>query len=61
MRALLTVICLGLSLLLTSFSVKADTWSVFVYMCGSDLESNYGAATADIKEMIDAKIGRAHV
>lgn len=55
MRALLTVICLGLSLLLTSFSVKADTWSVFVYMCGSDLESNYGAATADIKEMIDAK------
>lgn len=54
MRTLLTVISLGLSLLITSFSAKADSWSVFVYMCGSDLESNYGAATADIKEMIDA-------
>lgn len=54
MRTLLTVLCLGLSLLITSFSAKADSWSVFVYMCGSDLESNYGAATADIKEMIDA-------
>ncbi len=35
---------------LTSY---AASWSVFVYMCGSDLESNYGAATADIAEMLD--------
>ena len=25
-----------------------------VYMCGSDLESNYGAATRDINEIINA-------
>ncbi len=30
------------------------TWTVMVYMCGSNLESVYGAATADIQEMIDA-------
>lgn len=33
---------------------KEGTWTVFVYMCGSDLESNYHAASTDIKEMISA-------
>ena len=33
---------------------KEDSWTLFVYMCGSDLESQYQAATADIKEMISA-------
>ena len=34
-----------------------DTWTVFVYLCGSDLESRWifgGAATDDIKEMCRA-------
>ncbi len=31
-----------------------DTITIFVYMCGTDLESNYGMATADIQEMIGA-------
>lgn len=31
----------------------ADTWSVFVYMCGSDLESEYGMGTADLEEMME--------
>ena len=29
-------------------------WTVFVYLCGTDLESNYGAATEDLLEMRDA-------
>lgn len=32
----------------------ADTVTVMVYMCGSDLESDGGAATADINEMLYA-------
>ncbi len=31
-----------------------DIWTVFVYMCASDLESNYGAASGDIAQMLDA-------
>ena len=31
-----------------------DSWTLFVYMCGSDLESGGGAATNDIKEMLAA-------
>lgn len=33
---------------------KEDSWTIFVYMCGSDLESYYGLATMDINEMIAA-------
>lgn len=33
---------------------KDGTWSIFVYLCGSDLESNGGYATYDMQEMIDA-------
>ena len=54
MRTLLSYVCIAVALVCTPFSAMADSWSVFVYMCGSDLESNYGAATADISEMIDA-------
>lgn len=32
-----------------------DTITMLVYMCGTDLESNYGMATADIQEMINAQ------
>ena len=34
---------------------KENTWTIFVYMCGSDYESKNGAASADIKEMLQAK------
>ena len=34
---------------------KDDSWTMFVYMCGSDLESYYGLANMDIDEMIAAK------
>ena len=33
-----------------------DTVTVMIYMCGTDLESKYGMATADLSEMINAKI-----
>lgn len=33
-----------------------DTWVVYWYICGSDLESQYGAATSDIEELIEAKL-----
>ena len=33
---------------------KEDSWTIFVYMCGSDLESYYGLASMDIREMIAA-------
>lgn len=31
-------------------------WAVYMYMCGSDLESEYGCASTDIEEMISAKL-----
>jgi len=34
-----------------------DVVTVMVYMCGTDLESNYGMATSDLQEMASAKIG----
>ena len=33
---------------------KDSTWTIFIYMCGSDLESNYNAASTDIKEILSA-------
>ena len=36
---------------------KAKTATVLVYMCGSDLESYSAAASNDIREMVDAKLG----
>ena len=35
---------------------NAEDVTVMVYMCGSDLESNYGMATKDINEMLYAEI-----
>ena len=35
---------------------KNDTWLVQWYICGSDLESNGGAASLDIQEMLGAKL-----
>ncbi len=37
--------------------IKEGTWTVFVYLCGSDLETNGGAATADMNEMKKASGG----
>lgn len=29
-----------------------ETWAIYWYLCGSDLESKYGAATTDLEEML---------
>ena len=34
-----------------------DVVTIMVYMCGTDLESKYGMATSDLKEMAEATIG----
>ncbi len=34
---------------------ESGTWTVFVYICGSDLESENGAGTSDLEEMLAAK------
>lgn len=34
-----------------------DVVTIMVYMCGADLESKYGMATSDLKEMIASKVG----
>ena len=33
-----------------------DTWAIYWYLCGSDLESEYGAATADLQEMMEVAL-----
>ena len=33
-----------------------DSWTVAVYMCGSDLERNLGSGTRDLYEMLGANI-----
>ena len=33
-----------------------DTWAVYWYLCGSDLESEDGAATADLEEMLSVDL-----
>jgi hypothetical protein len=33
-----------------------DTVTIMVYLCGTDLESNYGMATSDLQEMASANI-----
>lgn len=40
----------------TEINGSDDRFTIMVYMCGTDLESNYGAATADILEMCEADI-----
>lgn len=40
----------------TEIKGSDDQFTIMVYMCGTDLESNYGAATSDILEMCEANI-----
>lgn len=35
---------------------EAETYTLLIYMCASDLESDYGAATANINELLNADI-----
>lgn len=35
---------------------QGDTWAIYLYLCGSDLESRYGCASADISEIMQVKL-----
>ena len=35
----------------------SGVWTIFVYMCGSDLESRNGSATGDLIEMLNGAVG----
>lgn len=40
-----------------STEVETDTeWAVYWYLCGSDLETNYGAATNDLAELLEVEL-----
>lgn len=41
----------------TERSMGGDDWTILVYMCGTDLESNGGSASADLYEAMQADIG----
>ena len=34
---------------------EKDTWTIFIYLCGTDLESGQGSATSDIDQMLAAE------
>lgn len=37
---------------------EPGTWTIFVYLCGTDLESENGLATMDMGEMLEASTGK---
>ncbi len=41
----------------TDYPDSNATFTIMVYMCGTDLESKHGMATSDLKEMMNANIG----
>ncbi len=55
MLMLAMVFLFGLS---ASPQVHADTWAIYWYVCGSDLEDRYGAATNDFVEAANAEYSR---
>ena len=36
--------------------VSDGSWAVYWYLCGSDLETNYGCATTDLQEMLEVQL-----
>lgn len=57
---LLLVVVVVFSLILlggdSEEELSANEWAVYLYLCGSDLESNGGAATNDLAELLDAQL-----
>ena len=38
------------------FNAEDGSWAVYWYLCGSDLETNWGAATTDLSEMMEVAL-----
>ena len=51
----ISALCLSIYFCIIT-KAQAESWAIYLYLCGSDLESNNGAATADIQEILDAKL-----
>ncbi len=66
MLSLLLALGMGLSLAacgeteMTDVPSKAPagdgSWAVYWYLCGSDLETNYGCATTDLNELLEVQL-----
>lgn len=39
-----------------AFSAKADTWVIYWYLVGSDIESNGGDASRDLSELLSSQL-----
>jgi len=52
----LLLCCLMLTGILPQAQAASDTFTLMIYLCGTDLESNSGAATADLQEIVNSRI-----
>ena len=57
MVSVLLSLALMAGLCLPALASEGQDWVIFVYLCGTDLESEGGAATADLIEMMEAGAG----
>ena len=58
---LVLCICMVSMIIITLFSFEIvdaseESWAIYWYLCGSDLESDYGAATADLMELLEVDL-----
>ena len=61
-KMLLCVILTACALLsMARAEEKVSDLTIMIYMCGSNLESEYGSASADIQEMINAQVDTSRV
>ena len=66
MLSLLLALGMGLSLAACGETETTDvpskapagdgSWAVYWYLCGSDLETNYGCATTDLNELLEVQL-----
>lgn len=56
MRLLALLLMLGFSAGSWTRAAAGETWAVYLYLCGSDLETKYGSATDDIREALKVKL-----
>jgi len=52
MRKAMIVVAVFLLVLCSAALSMAEKTTIMVYLCGSNLESMYGSATADLQEML---------
>ena len=54
----LQALCLALALVLGSVApaLAQESWAVYMYVCGSDLETEYGSATDNLEELMKVSL-----